>query len=278
MNTTAGYHHNWIEHILPYMEEQNAFNAIDQSVSVYDPKNAPVIAHMPRWLMCPSNGAGRGFACYAACHHDKEKSIDTRDKGVFFLNSGVRYEDITDGSSHTLFVGEKLPDAWDLNWLSGTRATLRNTGVPINWLTPRNGLPAPGGATQPPAAQQAAQHSKPTTRWKNSSGQTTPAAGPAVADAVNAAAQSPTPAADRSQLMVCRLHPRSDLPKRPYYRCPDHPRLLAGLAARHPGGVISAMGDGSGAIYQPEHFAAGSAMVWPTAATGKLPDNDFLTT
>ena len=69
---------------------------------------------------------------------------------MFFLNSGVRYDDITDGSSHTLFVGEKLPDGWDLNWLSGTRATLRNTGVPINWLTPRNGLPSPGGPTQPP--------------------------------------------------------------------------------------------------------------------------------
>jgi prepilin-type processing-associated H-X9-DG protein len=53
--------------------------------------------------------------------------------GVFFLNSAVHYEDITDGSSHTIFVGEKIVDQGDtLGWMSGTRATLRNAGSPIN--------------------------------------------------------------------------------------------------------------------------------------------------
>jgi hypothetical protein len=48
---------------------------------------------------------------------------------MFFLNSRLRYEDVADGTAHTLFVGEKFVGSDpDLGWLSGTRATLRNTG------------------------------------------------------------------------------------------------------------------------------------------------------
>jgi prepilin-type processing-associated H-X9-DG protein len=41
----------------------------------------------------------------------------------------VRSEDVTDGTSQTLVVGEKLLDGPDLGWASGTRASLRNTGT-----------------------------------------------------------------------------------------------------------------------------------------------------
>jgi len=37
--------------------------------------------------------------------------------------------DIWDGSSKTILVGEKLTIAGDLGWVSGTKATLRNTGT-----------------------------------------------------------------------------------------------------------------------------------------------------
>jgi len=36
-------------------------------------------------------------------------------------------------------LGEKITDAWDMEWTCGTRGTLRNTGSPINFLTTRNG-------------------------------------------------------------------------------------------------------------------------------------------
>ena len=52
--------------------------------------------------------------------------------GVLFLNSHIGQKDVTDGTSHTIYVGEKLGDEQDLGWMSGTRATLRNTGTPIN--------------------------------------------------------------------------------------------------------------------------------------------------
>jgi prepilin-type processing-associated H-X9-DG protein len=53
-------------------------------------------------------------------------------KGVFFLNSQIRYDDVTDGTAHTIYLGEKLREASELGWMSGTRATLRNAGHRIN--------------------------------------------------------------------------------------------------------------------------------------------------
>ena len=54
--------------------------------------------------------------------------------GLLFLNSGVGYQEIRDGASNTILVGEKIipPGFTDLGWMSGTMATLRNTGVAIN--------------------------------------------------------------------------------------------------------------------------------------------------
>jgi len=82
-----------------------------------------------------------------------EAPIDSDNHGVFFLNSQVRSRDIPDGATHTIFLGEKLVDADDLGWMSGTRATLRNTGTPINGASPvamgagaRPDLPLPGAA------------------------------------------------------------------------------------------------------------------------------------
>jgi prepilin-type processing-associated H-X9-DG protein len=60
-----------------------------------------------------------------------EAPIDTNNKGVFFLNSRIMRDDLKDGAAYTLFLGEKFPDNFDLGWLSGTSATLRNTGSPF---------------------------------------------------------------------------------------------------------------------------------------------------
>ena len=51
---------------------------------------------------------------------------------MLFLNSRIRREDISDGVAHTFFLGEKRADPHDLGWMSGTRATLRNTGLRPN--------------------------------------------------------------------------------------------------------------------------------------------------
>jgi prepilin-type N-terminal cleavage/methylation domain-containing protein/prepilin-type processing-associated H-X9-DG protein len=128
-----GLHQGWLIGVLPYLDEQNVYAHIDLSKSVYDPANAAVRGYWPRKFICPSEPRDiQGASNYAGCHHDVEAPIAADNRGVLFLNSHIRREDVTDGLAHTLFVGEKLADTDDLGWLSGTRATLRNTGSSPN--------------------------------------------------------------------------------------------------------------------------------------------------
>jgi prepilin-type N-terminal cleavage/methylation domain-containing protein len=128
-NVAKGYHHNWIVQILPHLEQTNAWRRIDHSRGVYDPANAAVAGLTLEVLQCPSTPQVPGQSCFAAVHHDREAPIDVTNNGVFFLNSRVRYEDVTDGTSHTIFLGEIQPEPGGLGWMSGTRATLRNPGT-----------------------------------------------------------------------------------------------------------------------------------------------------
>lgn len=133
-----GYHHSWLTQILPYIEQRNAYARINRDFSVYHPANQPVRVLGISVLSCPSMvGGGRGYSTYAGVHHDVESPIDETNHGVFFLNSRVGYDDVSDGSSQTLFIGEKHVLLGDLGWMSGTRATLRNTGTSLNAEIPR---------------------------------------------------------------------------------------------------------------------------------------------
>lgn len=140
LNARIGYHHNWLVQSLPYLEQENVWNAVDKNQGIYHPKNAAVLKYELRNVWCPSQAWPAGpMSHYAACHHDKESPIDANNNGVFFLNSRMRYDDVQDGTSSTIFLGEKLADSWDFEWCSGTRGTLRNTGSAINLLTFSNG-------------------------------------------------------------------------------------------------------------------------------------------
>ncbi len=132
VNTASGYHHNWIEQLLPHFENANAYRHVDRKVGVYHQNNAPVRDLRISTLICPSAGTVGPHSNYAGNHHHLEAPIDVTNSGVFYLNSHVSYDDVTDGSSYTIFIGEKLVELNGLGWLSGTRATLRNTGVALN--------------------------------------------------------------------------------------------------------------------------------------------------
>jgi prepilin-type N-terminal cleavage/methylation domain-containing protein/prepilin-type processing-associated H-X9-DG protein len=153
-----GYHHSWITQILPYMEQRGAFAHIDRSVGVYDPKNAAVRNVGLNILSCPSsNRIAAGYSHYAGLQNDVEAPIDVNNNGVFYLNSRVQYDQITDGTSQTIFLGEKLMPSGDLGWMSGTSATLRNTGTTI-WAgrsagTTTVGPTGPPGGSIPPAEE-----------------------------------------------------------------------------------------------------------------------------
>lgn len=130
-NVAEGIHTSWIEQILPFFEERELARLYDPKSGAYSEVNAKVRGAVVSSLTCPSDpidylNEGVARSAYAGCYNDSEAPINTDNNGLLFLNSKVRYDDIYDGASHTILLGEKIGAKDDLGWLSGTRATLRN--------------------------------------------------------------------------------------------------------------------------------------------------------
>jgi prepilin-type processing-associated H-X9-DG protein len=134
-NLPSGYHHGWVVQLLPFIGQSNTYNHFDHTKSVYDATNDTVAGTKLGVLVCPSDGFRTGLLTnYAGCHHDLHDAINTDNRGLLYLNSRIRYDEITDGPAYTFLVGEIQNRGATLGWVSGTRSTLRNTGLPLNAL------------------------------------------------------------------------------------------------------------------------------------------------
>jgi prepilin-type N-terminal cleavage/methylation domain-containing protein len=133
VSTAEGYHMSWTVQLLPYLDQSPLFEEIDFSKGAYEQEERLTVIRM-NVFVCPSEGWRENSVSYAGCHGGAETQIAEDNEGVFFLNSRIRYRDIRDGSTNTLFFGEKFQTAADLNWMSGTRTSLRNTGSKPNGL------------------------------------------------------------------------------------------------------------------------------------------------
>jgi prepilin-type N-terminal cleavage/methylation domain-containing protein len=134
-NAPQGIQLSWTVRLLPFLDEGGTFKHIDLEAGAYAQKNAEVRGIRIAAFACPSQPPTRSTvpsSDYAGCHHEVEAPIDADNHGVLFLNSHIAERDVTDGVEHTIYVGEKQTADGDLGWMSGTRATLRNTGTPIN--------------------------------------------------------------------------------------------------------------------------------------------------
>ena len=235
-----GYHHSWITHILPYIEQRNAYRHIDRTVGVYHKNNAKVRDLGFSILNCPSYSSFSGYSTYAGVHHDLEAPIDITNHGVFFLNSHLSYDDVTDGSSQTLYIGEKLTVSGDLGWMSGTRATLRNTGTPINaQLLARRGGSQPW--ENPPAGPPSAASDLPTEMPDGTFVMPSAEAvgekqveKPAGKDSAEQPASETLPGAMGSGAMGSAASAQ-----------PSNPTAVGGFSSVHTGGANFALGDGS---------------------------------
>jgi len=125
-----GYHMGWTVQLLPYIDQSPLFERIDFSKGAYGQEEVVTEVVLSAYA-CPSDW-GENSVCYAGLHNSTESQIAEDNNGVFYLNSHVRFRDIPDGSTNTLFFGEKIRSGADLNWLSGTRTSLRNTGEKPN--------------------------------------------------------------------------------------------------------------------------------------------------
>lgn len=132
----VGRHVSWTTQVLPYLEEVVVFEHIDQQAGAYAEANSEVQALPMAVFQCPSDWVSfvsedgtTARSSYVGCHHNQEAPIDADNNGLLFLNSSVRHRDIRDGSSRTLLLSEAQTDPNGFGWLSGTRATLRNTST-----------------------------------------------------------------------------------------------------------------------------------------------------
>ncbi len=133
IETPASYQFSWVTQILPQLDQKAVYARLNFDLGIYHPGNETGRSVSLNVLLCPSSRSALGStSSYAACHNDIEAPIDTTNTGVFFLNSHVRSEEIEDGLSHTIFLGEKFGAGDSFGWATGTRTTLRNTGTPIN--------------------------------------------------------------------------------------------------------------------------------------------------
>ena len=170
----TGYRFGWIPRILPYLERPTLANNLNFSQGVHAVAQGTARLTTLNTLMCPSTRwsttstvasalmtsvlptAGR--TSYAACHHDLDAPISASNNGAFPLNGRVASDEIEDGLAQTIFAGEFRPGGDEMGWAVGSRATLRNTGVPFNgtdlpaidYFIAR--LPAAGGPTAVPPA------------------------------------------------------------------------------------------------------------------------------
>jgi prepilin-type processing-associated H-X9-DG protein len=138
-NQAQAYQVGWALQILPYIEQANVWKRYNFAFGVTSPSNQTIINHTVAGFMCPSDGYSSAAAMnYAGCHHDVEAPIDATNHGVLFLNSAIRRDDLTDGTSSTILLGEHRTNSalGGSYWAWGTRDSLRNTGTPINSREP----------------------------------------------------------------------------------------------------------------------------------------------
>ena len=139
---TQGY--SWAFRLLPFMEEQQIFDAYVPGVHVYDPKNAKAMRTAVAPYFCPSRrapctdrnfdnnnqppppdamgvAAGGDFAANAGTYYnyrparDGDASDPTR-AGPIHTMSTVKSSQVTDGLSKTFAVGERHIPPVDPSW------------------------------------------------------------------------------------------------------------------------------------------------------------------
>ncbi|MBI3837201.1 MAG: DUF1559 domain-containing protein [Planctomycetia bacterium] len=140
LNGDAGPGWTCLVQILPYMEGSNERDAFDLQSPSWAPVNArPALQVIPTYL-CPSvsdstthyvvkDANGNPLADFARSHYVasagqldvwkiKDANLSRIADGPLYRNSRTRIKDITDGTTHTVFIGERTPLRSPATWVA----------------------------------------------------------------------------------------------------------------------------------------------------------------
>ena len=119
-NSDLGPGWGWGTHLLPYLEQEPLYRRFDLKLGIEHPAHAVPRTQVLSVFRCPSDeplqevftvdntSAKVAFASYAGVYGTAEVADDPgAGEGALFRNSKVRLTDITDGTSQTIFVGER---------------------------------------------------------------------------------------------------------------------------------------------------------------------------
>ena len=135
--------------LMPYYEQAGLHNLWDFTVNHNHAKNLVAAGTPIKIIACPTRRPAAkckspSYLTYAAGDYalsagtGNVNSADLAElKGLFNINSKIRFADITDGSSNTLAIGDKYVDPKDLNNTDGPTYrwgfhAIRNTISPMN--------------------------------------------------------------------------------------------------------------------------------------------------
>jgi prepilin-type N-terminal cleavage/methylation domain-containing protein/prepilin-type processing-associated H-X9-DG protein len=110
-----------LAHLAPYYEETELLRSLDLTVPLYissnparvAPQNQPIVKLTVPLFLCPSDrrvavSEEFGPTNYAGCTGSGLDGTPFATDGLFFVNSGVRYREITDGLSKTAAFSESI--------------------------------------------------------------------------------------------------------------------------------------------------------------------------
>ena len=151
VNGDAGPGWTCLFQILPFLEEGNTADAFNRQLPAWDPANAAAAVQRVATFLCPSvsddsptyevtDESGTRLAEFSRSHYVansgesdlwENPAVDLSKvaTGPFYRNSRTRLKDISDGTSQTVFLGERTPLRSDATWVAIVPGSVTRPGA-----------------------------------------------------------------------------------------------------------------------------------------------------